>query len=230
MSRETEHPLSPVAGVLASSVAETLSAPLRRLRDHLATMVETLDRHIAGAEGPEPLPWKSVQALRQELVDAYLLSRETARTARELHDAVTLGAGAEERLDINRQVEAALELLRHHIPADIELFVDLGSVPPVHAAAGEVVLVVAQMVLSAAESAAGMDHSAISVQTRHEREPDHDGVLIHVADNGRGLADVAEAARRAIEPVVQAMGGSFECVTEPDKGSVLECRLPAAPE
>lgn len=224
---EHDHPLRAVAGVLAGNVTAELSKPLRELRELLVVMVETVEQHIAHAEGPEPFPWKSLQTLRQELADAYLLSRETARLASELAEAVIVNEVVE-AVDVNRLVEAALELVRHGVSRDIELFVDLGSVPPVRAAAGELILVVAKMLLCCADSAAGLDGSAVSVQTRLEHEGERDVVLISASDNGRGSPDLAESARRVLRPVARRLGGSFEGVSVADKGSVFECRLPVA--
>lgn len=220
----TEHPLQAVAGALASSVAGQLARPMRELRENLAVMVESLDRYIGEAEGPNPYPWKDLQTLRQEIADAYLLSRSTARLASELFEALNVQAALIEAIDVNRQVEAALELVRHRIGESTELFVDLGSIPPVRAVAGELTLTVAKMLLSCADSARVLEGSAISVKTRHERD---DGeVVIYVADNGCGIPSAAESATLAIEPVMKRLGGRFHGVSEPGQGSVYECLLP----
>jgi C4-dicarboxylate-specific signal transduction histidine kinase len=215
-----DDPLQAVAGVLASSLVSQLSRPLCQLREGLAVMMDEVERHLAEAEGPAPYPWKSLMVLRQELADAYLLSRETARIASELGEAVT--GGAVEPVDMNHLVEAALELVRHRFGSDTEVFVDLGSLPPVRAAAGQMLLVIAKLLLCCADSAALMEGSAVSIQTRHEGEV----VVIHVADNGKGLAEAARSAHRVVEPIMRELGGSFEGVSEPDQGTFFECRLP----
>ena len=220
----TEHPLQTVAGALASSVAGQLARPMRELRENLAVVVESLDRYIGEAEGPNPYPWKDLQALRQEIADAYLLSRSTARLASELYEALNVEAAVVEAIDANRQVEAALELVRHRIDQNTELFVDLGSIPPIRAVAGELTLAVAKMLLACADSARILEGSAISVKTRFE--PDDSEVVIYVADNGCGIPSAAESATRAIEPVMQRLGGRFHGVSEPGQGSVYECLLP----
>lgn len=217
-------PLQAVAGVLAGSVITDLSRPLRQLRENLAVMMEEIERHMAEAEGPEPYPWKSLQGLRQELADAYLLSRQTARIASELDEAVS--EGAMEAVDINHLVEAALELVRHRFRTDTEIFVDLGAIPPVRAVAGEFILVIAKLLLCCADSAALLDGSAVSIKTRHEHE-ESDVVVIHVADNGKGLPEAAASAHRALDPILSRLGGTFAGVSEPDKGSFFECRLPS---
>lgn len=223
-----DHPLQAVAGVLASNVTKDLSRPLRQLRESLALMVETIERHIAEAGGPEPFPWKSLQELRQELADAYLLSRETARVASELTEAVSMATGATEAVDVNRLIEAVLELVRHRLRSDTEVFLDLGSIPPVRAIAGELMLVIAKMLLCCADSAADLEGSAVSVQTCLEHEDGRDMVLISISDNGSGLPSAADSARLALEPVLTRLSGSFEVVSVPGKGSVYECRLSVA--
>ena len=219
-----DHPLHAVAGTLASSVAGQLARPLRELREMLAVTVETLDRYIGDAEGPRSYPWKSLQSLRQEIAGAYLLSRENARLASELYEALNVHASVMEAIDANRQIEAALELVRHRVSDHTELFVDLGSIPPVHAGAGELTLAVAKMLLACAESASAREGSAISVKTRFDREANI--VVIYVADNGCGLPAAARSAERAIAPVMSRLGGSFAGVSEPGEGSVYECHFP----
>lgn len=222
-----DQPLSAVAGVLTAQVARDLSRPLRRLRELLAMTLDSVERHISRAQGPDPYPWKELQVLRQELADAYLLSRETARIAGELAEVACPddGAGALRPVDVNRQVEAALALLHHRLQGN-ELFVDLGSVPPVRAHAGSLALVVAKLLLCCADSAAAAPGSAVSVRTRYAHEDGEDVVIISIADNGAGIPDAAESARNALEPVMSRLGGSFDGVSEPGRGCAFECRFP----
>ncbi|MCG8417696.1 MAG: hypothetical protein MJE77_07090 [Proteobacteria bacterium] len=225
-----EHPLQAVAGILASDVAGQLAQPLRELREKLAVMVETLDRYIGEADGPKPYPWKPLQVLRQEIGDTYLIARHTTRLASELFEAVNVGTGPVggpgEELDINQRVEIALELVRHRIGRQTELFVDLGSIPPVRASAGEITLAVAKMLIGCADSARLREGSAISVKTRVERVDSVDQVVIYTADNGNGTPAAAESAQRAIAPLMGHLGGSFHAISEPGQGSVFECRIP----
>lgn len=218
--------LRAVASALASGVAGQLSQPLRELRENLAVMVETLDRYVAEAPGPTPYPWKALHALRQELANAYLLSREVARLAGDLHEGVSAGGGARPT-DVNRCVESALNLARHRVSRHTEVFVDLGSLPLVHAVPGELMLAIAKLVLCCADSAAMRDGSALSIKTsrRHAGE----SVVIAVADNGAGLPAAARAAAQVVAPVIRRLRGTFEGVSQPGRGSAFECRLPALP-
>lgn len=215
--------LEAVAGILASGVSAELARPLRQLRENLALMVETLDRYVAEARGPTPYPWTSLQLLRQELADSYLLSRSIARLAGDLADAVNVGS-VPELVDPNKQVEAAMHLARHRINSRTEVFIDLGMVPPVRAVASELMLAVAQLVIVAASSAGALPGAALSLRTRHEREAGE--VCITVADNGGGDPAGAERAEVVAGAVARGLGGSFAGTSEPGKGSFLELRIP----
>jgi signal transduction histidine kinase len=220
-----------VTGLLATGVAHELAQPLRELREGLAVMIETIDRHVAGARGPSPLPWKILQALRQELADAYLQARTVARLASDLAEGVGELGGAPAWIDVNQQVEAALNLARHRVAPRTEIFVDLGSVPEVFAVGGELMLGIARLVLVCATSSSTVDGSALSVRTRHERygagTPDQ--VVVYVADNGAGAPAEAAAAHALLVPLARSLAGSFVGASEPGQGSVFELRIPAKP-
>ena len=223
---EGDHPLQLVANVLAGGVAGELSRPLRELRQSLAVVVERLDRYVAEAPGPAPYPWKSLQSLRQELADVYLLSRELARLASDLHESMTGAAGEMQPVDVNKQVEAALNLARHRLGEHTEVFVDLGSLPPVRAVASELVLAIATLILCCAESSSAREGSAVSVKTYRELAEEGGSVVISVADNGSGITGMAASAQHTVGPTMARLGGSFEGVSEPEKGSVFELRIP----
>jgi signal transduction histidine kinase len=224
-----EEPLRAVASAQASGVAGQLSQPLRELRENLAIMVETLDHYVADAPGPTPYPWKSLHALRQELAHAYLLSREVARLACDLHEGVSGAGGEAQATDVNRCVESALNLARHRVSSHTEVFVDLGSLPPVHAVPGELVLAIAKLVLCCADSAAMREGSALSIKTSCSRAGETETVVISVADNGAGLPAAARATEQVIAPVVRRWSGTFDGVSQPGRGSAFECRIPAMP-
>jgi signal transduction histidine kinase len=224
-----ERRLHAVAGLLASGVAGQISRPLRQLRENLALVVETLDRYVTRARGPTPYPWKSLQALRQQLADTYLLSRNVARLAGDLAGALEAEASIAEPVDVNKLVEAALNLARHRIGAHTEVFVDLGMVPLARAVPGQMILAIAKMIVVAADSAAAMDGAALSVRTRRERDEaaGTDEVIVFVADNGRGMPSAAAAVDALARPIAAALGGSFSGASEAGTGSAFELRLPA---
>jgi C4-dicarboxylate-specific signal transduction histidine kinase len=229
---ETDQPDSlqsrAAAGALARGVACELVRPLRELREDLAVLVEVIDRHMAAARGPKGLPWKEVEATRQQLAHCYLRSRKMARLVSELAEAIAPAASGPEPVDVNKVVESALNLSRHRVAADTEVFIDLGSLPLVRVARGDLLLAVARMVGVAADSASGAEGSALSIKTRRERnqESGSDDVVIFVADNGRGRPQAAASVDALAARVAQAAGGGFSGTSERDKGSVFELRLP----
>lgn len=220
----TGSPRTNAAGQLAAGVVAELVRPLRELREDLAVLVELFDRHMAEARGPKGLTWRDVETLRQQLADNYLRSRRMTRLVSELADAIAPAPLVPEIVDVNKLVESALNLARHRMAADTEVFVDLGSIPLVRAVAGELLLAISQILAVAADSAGGAEGSAISIKTRRGAD-DGDDVVIRVADNGRGLpAAAAQAGVLAVE-VAERAGGSYVGTSEPGKGSFFELRI-----
>jgi signal transduction histidine kinase len=216
------------AGEVAVDVAAELSAPLGGLRDRLALLVDRIDRHVAYQTGPEPYPWKALQALRQDLAAAYLETTALSRLAADLASTVgALGDGAIAIGDVDRLVEAAVQLARHRIAPQTELLVDAGALPPVYAPVSELVLAIARMVGACAASAAGADKASLSVRTRAEEDGGHTWVVITASDNGGGARAAAHALAGVLGPFAHGLGGSFDGTSEIGQGSVFELRLPA---
>jgi len=218
--------LRAAAGELAAGVAAQLVRPLRELREDLAVLVELMDQHTAESRGPRGMTWKEIEALRQQLVRAYLHSRDTARLASELAEALGDGGAGVETVDLNKLVEAAVHLGKHRVTGDTEVFVDLGSLPPIRAVAAELTLFVASMVMAAAESTTGVEHSAISIKTRREHDRGLDHLVVLISDNGRGTPAAVERLRELAEDVAAPLGGSFAGTSQGGVGAALELRLP----
>jgi signal transduction histidine kinase len=215
------------AGALAAGAASEIARPLRELREILAVVVEKLDRHVSEAPGPLPLSWDETRAVRQKLTSAYLLSRELARMSSHLAGAMTRSPVVE-TVDINKLVEGAIALVRHRTSAETDVFVDLGALPPVRVAPGDLVLVIGRLVMLAADSARGVEGAAISIKTRREaaREGSGDEAVVMITDNGTGLPQEAVGPISFAQSVAHAVGGEFEGTSESGSGSVFELRLP----
>ena len=212
------------AGELAVDVAAELAAPLADLRDRLAMLADRIDRHVAYQTGPEPYPWKALQALRQDLAGAYLETTSMSRLASDLGATIAaLGVGAVEIDDVERLVEAGVQLARHRVGPRTELLVDLGVVPAVRAPAAELTLAVAKMVGACARSADRVERAALAVRCRLEQ----DAIVITVSDNGGGAPEAAPELAAILAPFAQRHGGSFDGHSQPDQGSIFELRLPA---
>jgi C4-dicarboxylate-specific signal transduction histidine kinase len=197
------------AGALASGVTSELHAPLRQIRESLAVLVETLDRHFAEASGPVPYPWNATKAMRERLAETYLLCRGVTRTTGDLARAVAVTRGAIEPVDPNNLLEQAVGLARHRFGWDRELDMDAGEVPAVRAPAGELLLLLATL-LGEAAAAPG----SFEVQTRR----DGDAVIVRVSD-----AVVSPTLQALADRVLAPIGGELA-----QAGESVEIRLPVA--
>lgn len=228
----TESPSDPktlalaAAGSLAGGVAAELRVPLRELREGLAVIVEILDQHLNGNEGPAPYPWSETKALRERVAQAYLTGRKVARLNSDLGDAINSYGQTAELVDVNKLVEVATNLTRHRISAGTELFIDFGKVPAVEVVPGEVVLLLARLLTIAADSAHNVQGAAISVKTRCNKSPSGEEIAIYVADSGSGLPEEVRAASTLGKDVASKLGGQFEGTSQPGSGSVFELRIP----
>lgn len=202
------------AGALASGVTSELHGPLRQIRESLAVLVETLDRHFAEATGPVPYPWTATKALRERLAETYLLCRAVTRTTGDLARAVAVSRGALEPVDPNKLVEQAVGLARHRFGEERELDIDAGDVPAVRAPAGELVLLLATLFGEAA-NAIPAGARPLAVRTRRDGEV----VVIQVSAAG-ATAALAALAQRVLVPI----GG--ELAQPEGGGGALEIRLP----
>jgi signal transduction histidine kinase len=212
------------AGDVAVDVAAELSAPLGALRDRLAMLVDRIDRHISVQTGPEPYPWKNLQALRQDLAHAYLETTNLARLAVDLDRTMgALGHGPVVIEDVEHIVESAVHLARHRVSANTELLLDCGILPAIRAPAAELTLAISRMVAACGVSAALVERAALSVRARAEEAA---WVVITVSDNGAG-APAAAAALGPLLAFARSIGGTFTGTSERAHGSAFELRLPA---
>jgi hypothetical protein len=210
-----------IAGEVAVDVARQLTEPVRALRDRLGLVVDHLERHVATATGPTPYPWRSLQALRQDLAAAYLEATTLARRLDELDRA--LGDDPPGWFEPGAAVELGLHLAGHHLAAGIELLIDLGNTPPARGTAGTLALLVAQLVAVSARSARDLPGSALSVRV----VPEGACVLVTIADNGAGSAravSLGELARSVMAP----WGGTVDAASVPGAGCAFELRLAIA--
>jgi len=210
--------ISGVAGEVAVEVAHQLAEPVRALRDRLGLVVDHLERHVATSTGPSPYPWRSLQALRQDLAAAYLEATTLARRLDELDRA--LHDDPPGWFDPAAAVELGVHLAGHHLGTGIEVLIDLGNTPPVRGIPGALALLVAQLVAVSARSARDLPGSTLSIRVT----PDADSALVAIADNGAGSARAAplgDLARGIIAP----WGGTVDATSVPGAGCTFELRL-----
>jgi signal transduction histidine kinase len=195
------------AGTIASGVAAELIAPLRELRDGLAVIVETLDKHFAAVKGPTPYPYAATKALRERVAEAYLTSRQVTRLTADLARAIGPRGGAAEPCDLNRLLEEAIGLARHRI-GEIECELDAGDIPLVRAVPGELVLLFATLLIAAADSARAVAGARIAVVTCCEVVEVCDFVVFEIVDEGVGW--VEGKVEFLVECVLSPHGGTLE--------------------
>src|SRR4051812_41971453 len=207
-----------IAGEVAVDAAREPADPARALRDRLGLVVDHLERHVATSTGPTPYPWRSLQALRQDLAAAYLEATSLARRIDELDRA--LRDDPPGWFDPAAAVELGLHLPGHHLGGGIELLIDLDHTPPARGVAGTVALLVAQLVAASAHSARDLPGSTVSVRVAGEAGC----ALIAIADNGTGnprAADLGDVARGLIAP----WGGTVDAASQRGAGTMFELRL-----
>ncbi len=209
-----------IVGQVSADVAKQLADPLRGLRDRLGLIVDHLERHVAMSTGPTPYPWRSVQALRQDLGGAYLEATTLARKLDELERALLDHQPG--WFDLAAAVDHGLRLANHHVVAGIELMIDLGATPKVQGAPGTIAMVVAQLVATCADSARALDSSTLSVRTMIDSDPGW--ALVSIIDNGSG-SDRATALGDLAREIVEPWGGTVDAASEPQHGCAFELRL-----
>lgn len=211
-----------VAGEVAVEIARRLADPVRALRDRLGLVVDHLERHVATSTGPTPYPWRSLQALRQDLAGAYLEATTLARRLDELDRA--LDDDPPGWFDLATAVDLGLRLANHHLDTGIELLVDLASTPLVRGSPGMLALLVAQLVGVCAKSATELPGSTLSVRS----SIDGSWALVTIADNGAGsdrVLGLGDVARDLVMP----WGGAVDAASEPGQGCAFELRLVTSP-
>ncbi|HEY5935353.1 MAG TPA: hypothetical protein VIU61_11975 [Kofleriaceae bacterium] len=211
-----------VAGEVAVEIARRLADPVRALRDRLGLVVDHLERHVATSTGPTPYPWRSLQALRQDLAGAYLEATTLARRLDELDRA--LDDDPPGWFDLATAVDLGLRLANHHLDTGIELLVDLASTPLVRGSPGTLALLVAQLVAVCARSATELPGSTLSVRS----SIDGSWALVTIADNGAGSDRVLSLGDVARD-LVMTWGGAADAASEPGQGCAFELRLVTSP-
>jgi C4-dicarboxylate-specific signal transduction histidine kinase len=219
-----------VVGELAGGVTRQMVRPLRELREDLAVLVESLDRHMMESRGPKGLSYHEVESMRHTLADCYLRCRDTARLASDLAQASSPAEATLAPVDLNKLVESALNLARHRIKEDTEVFVDLGSVPLVRGHQAALLLAISQMIAVAAESAARAPGSALSIKTRSAEgktpSPEAEVVLL-VADNGGGHPSAVDELIEILGTALEGTGGHSAATSQAGAGSAFELRFPS---
>ena len=214
---------SRAAGSVAIEIARQLSEPVRALRDRLGLVVDHLERHVATATGPAPYPWRSLQALRQDLAGSYLEVTTLARRLDELDRA--LDDEPASWFELGPAVDLGLRLAGHHLGDGLEILIDLGHTPAARGTPGLLALVVAQLVGACAASARALPGSTLSVRTFF----DEGGMaVVLITDNGAGN-DAAESAGNLAREILEPWGASIDVTSQAGQGCAFELHLMTVP-
>lgn len=209
-----------LAGDVAIDVTRQLTDPVRTLRDRLGLLVDHLERHVATATGPTPYPWRSLQALRHDLGAAYLEATTLSRRLEELQRALEPQPLA--TFDLAAVADLGLRIGGHHLGPDIELFVDLGNATPARGIAGQLALLIAQIVGVCARSARALGGSSLSLRVW----TDADGTsVVTIADNGGGDPNI-DAIRDLARAIIEPWGATIDAASTPGQGCAFELRFP----
>lgn len=225
-SPHEEEELLALAGSLAGGVARELARPIRELREMLAVVVDALDTHVANAKGPTPYSWKQVGELRDRVADAYLISRNVARLAGDLSAAI--GETRDDSpsvVDVNKTIEAALNLARHRLATDTEVFIDFGAIPSIRAVPDVLLLTIARIIVVAAERIGDARDGEISLRSRRHG----DVVGIHVTDNAPGDAPSRAGRVSELQRLAALSGATVEGRALDDGGTEICLRIPVRP-
>ena len=211
------------AGTVAIEITRQLAEPVRALRDRLGLVVDHLERHVATATGPAPYPWRSLQALRQDLAGSYLEATTLARRLDELDRA--LDDEVPGWFELAPAVDHGLRLASHHLGEGLEILIDLGQTPPVRGTPGMLALVIAQLVGTCASSARALPGSTLSVRTFFDETA---VAIVLITDNGAGN-ETAHASGELAREILEPWGASIDTTSQSGQGCAFELRLTTVP-
>ena len=214
---------SRAAGGVAIEIARQLAEPVRALRDRLGLVVDHLERHVATATGPAPYPWRSLQALRQDLAGSYLEVTTLARRLDELDRA--LDDEPASWFELGPAVDLGLRLAGHHLGDGLEILIDLGHTPAARGTPGLLALVVAQVVGGCGAAARALPGSTLSVRTFLDEGA---MAVVLITDNGAGN-DAAIATGELAREIIEPWGAMIDITSQAGQGCAFELRLMTVP-
>ncbi|HEY6034653.1 MAG TPA: ATP-binding protein, partial [Kofleriaceae bacterium] len=222
-----------------AAVATLAAGTSHELNNPLAVVLANLDFGLEELDHGEV----DLGELRGLLVEA----RDAAWRARDiLRNMATLARGevtSREPVDVAAAIETSLQLAAPAFRYKARLVREQVATPPVLANAAQLVQVLVNLLLNAAQALPdrAIELNEIRVATRHQ-----DGqVIVEVRDNGAGIA--AEHLERIFEPffttkavgsgmglglsialgIVRSFGGTLAVRSEPGAGAVFSLSLPA---
>jgi signal transduction histidine kinase len=220
---------------------------LRRYCDFIARVAETLasNTSLSGAELEQLRRFSPSKDLDFVCNDLERMSADLAEGARRaqliIGDLQTLTSAAQrhyEDVDVRRAIEQSISLISPRLPPGATVELELETVPPLRARAGQLEQVLVNL-LDNARRAVGREGR---VKLSLRRLPD--SVLLSVEDNGCGMS--ADVLKRALDPffttrpagegsglglaiaasIVRAHQGTLELQSQEGSGTRVDVRLP----
>jgi signal transduction histidine kinase len=220
---------------------------LRRYCDFIARVAETLasSTALSPAELERLTQFSPTKNLDFVCTDLERMSADLAEGARRaqliIGDLQTLTSAAQrhyEDVDVRRAIEQSISLISPRLPAGATVELDLETVPPIRARAGQLEQVLVNL-LDNSRRAVGRDGRVRLSLRRLD-----DSVLVRVEDNGCGMS--ADVLKRAVEPffttrpagegsglglaiaasIVRAHQGTLELQSSEGTGTRVDVRLP----
>lgn len=249
-------------GELAAGIAHEVNNPVGYVQSNLQTLsgyvrdllilVEAY-REVADADVPNPDARARLDALRQHMDEQHLLSdlpdvvdesRQGVEIIRDvalaLKDFARPPDTSFEARDINVLIRKAARIAANEIKYAADLTFDLGELPPVICVGSMISQVLLNLLINAAHAMDG--RGRITVTTY----PDGAGIVVTVADTGRGME--ADVAARIFEPffttkaegrgtglglslvydIITRHQGEISVDSEPGQGTTFRVWLPVA--
>jgi two-component system, NtrC family, sensor kinase len=224
-------------GQLAASVAHEINNPV----GSVLTFGKLLQRIVTD----DGVPRERVPEFRRHLAT---MVTETARVGRIVSDLLSFSRRSKPHrsaVDINRIVEGTVALIGHKLRlANVDVKLDLGPLPLVHCDSSQILQVVLNLLLNAAEAIQPKGAGHIAVVSR--AAPDGSSVQVAVSDDGEGIRE--EHIARIFEPffttkadgkgvglglavsygIVQSHGGDLLVSSRPGEGATFTITLPVA--
>jgi PAS domain S-box-containing protein len=225
-------------GTLAAGVAHEINNPLSYVAANLVFLGEQIERLAS-----TPAAGGLVSELRQALAEASDGAGRVRDIVQGLRRFGRPGPAERRLVDVRREIEAAVSLVRNEVTHRARLLVDLGDLPPVPAAEHELGQVFVNLILNAAQAIP--EGRSAEHEVRVSARAAGGEIVAEVADTGCGIPP--ESLPRIFDPffttkppgqgtglglsithgIVSGLGGTIEVESASGRGTTFRVRLPA---